>query len=184
LGDAVLELVATQFLFNKYPDKNEGELTAFRSALVNTHSLGSVATELGMNDYLLLSKGESKDTGRARSIILADTMEALIGAIYLDQGYDAAKDFIEKNIFEFLDIDSIIKNKLWMDAKSRFQEQAQEHTGITPSYKTIKEVGPDHNKHFTLGVFLGEKQVALGDGPSKQEAEQKAAENALKIKGW
>lgn len=184
LGDAVLELVATQFLFNKYPDKNEGELTAFRSALVNTHSLGSVATELGINDYLLLSKGESKDTGRARAIILADTMEALIGSIYLDQGYDTAKLFIEKNIFEFLDIDSIIKNKLWMDAKSRFQEKAQEHTGITPSYKTLKEVGPDHNKHFTLGVFLGEKQIAIGDGLSKQEAEQKAAENALKLKGW
>lgn len=184
LGDAVLELVATQFLFTKYPDKNEGELTAFRSALVNTISLGNVAIELGINDYLLLSRGEAKDTGRARGIILADAIEALIGAIYIDQGYETAKEFIEKNIFEFLDIDSIIRNKLWMDPKSRFQEKAQEHTGITPAYKTLKEVGPDHNKHFTLGVFLGEKQIAIGDGLSKQEAEQKAAENALKLKGW
>lgn len=184
LGDAVLELVATQFLYNKYPDKNEGELTAFRSALVNTHSLSNVAVELGMNEYLLLSKGEAKDTGRARGIILADTMEALIGSIYLDQGYEKVREFIEKYLFEFLDIDSIIRNKLWLDPKSRFQEKSQEETGITPSYRTLKEVGPDHNKHFTLGVFLGDKQVAIGDGPSKQEAEQKAAENALTAKGW
>jgi len=184
LGDAVLELVATQFLYAKYPEKHEGDLTAFRSALVNTNSLSTVAAELGMNDYLLLSKGEAKDTGRARGIILADTMEALIGAIYMDQGYDTAKHFIETYVFEFLNIESIIKNKLWMDAKSRFQEEAQEHVGITPSYRTLKETGPDHDKHFTLGVFLGDKQVAIGDGPSKQEAEQKAAENALKVKGW
>ncbi len=184
LGDAVLELVVTDFLYHKYTKEAEGELTSYRSALVNTNSLGSVATHLGMNEYLLLSKGESKDTGRARAIILADTMEAFIGAIYLDQGYERAKKFIEDNLFTFLNIEKIIKEKLWMDAKSRFQEEAQEHTGITPSYKTLKEIGPDHSKHFTLGVFLGEKQVATGDGLSKQEAEQQAAENALKVKGW
>lgn len=184
LGDAVLELVVTNFLFHKFTKETEGELTSYRSALVNASSLGSVATHLGMNDYLLLSKGESKDTGRARSIILADTMEALIGAIYMDKGYEIAQKFIEDTLFAICDIDNIIKHKLWMDPKSRFQEQAQEHTGITPSYKTIKEVGPDHSKHFTLGVFLGDKQVATGEGLSKQEAEQKAAENALKAKGW
>jgi ribonuclease-3 len=139
---------------------------------------------MGINEYLLLSKGESKDTGRARSIILADTVEAIIGAIYVDQGYDSAEKFIAKFILEVIDIDEIIEKKLWLDAKSRFQEKAQEETGITPTYKTMKETGPDHSKLFTLGVFIGDKQIALGTGMSKQEAEQKAAEKALEVKGW
>lgn len=184
LGDAVLELVVTSYLFRKYSDKNEGDLTSYRSALVNTHSLARVATVLGVNDYLLLSKGESKDTGRARSIIMADSIEAIIGAVYLDQGYSAAANFISKNLLEVIDIDEIVEKKLWLDAKSRFQERAQEETGQTPSYKTVKEVGPDHSKEFTLGVFIGDTQVALGTGLSKQEAEQKAAEKALEVKGW
>ncbi len=184
LGDAVLELVVTSYLFRKYSDKNEGDLTSYRSALVNTHSLARVATVLGVNDYLLLSKGESKDTGRARSIIMADSIEAIIGAVYLDQGYNAAANFISKNLLEVIDIDEIVEKKLWLDAKSRFQERAQEETGQTPSYKTLKEVGPDHSKEFTLGVFIGDTQVALGTGLSKQEAEQKAAEKALEVKGW
>lgn len=184
LGDAVLELVVTSYLFRKYPGKNEGDLTSYRSALVNTHSLSRVATVLGVNEFLLLSKGESKDTGRARSIIMADSIEAIIGAIYLDQGYNGAANFISANLLEVIDIDEIVEKKLWLDAKSRFQERAQEETGLTPSYKTLKEVGPDHNKEFTLGVFIGDVQVALGSGLSKQEAEQKAAEKALEVKGW
>jgi ribonuclease-3 len=184
LGDAVLELVITSYLYRKYPQKNEGELTSYRSALVNTHSLSRVALSLGLNDYLLLSKGESRDTGRARSIIHADAVEAIIGAIYMDQGYDAAANFISQNLLEVIDIDEIVEKKLWLDAKSRFQERAQEETGQTPSYKTMKETGPDHNKIFTLGVFIGDVQIATGSGLSKQEAEQKAAEKALEIKGW
>ncbi len=184
LGDAVLELVITSYLYRKFPQRNEGDLTSYRSALVNTVSLSRVAEALGINDYLLLSKGESKDTGRARSIILADSVEALIGAVYLDQGYNAAANFISENLLEVIDIDEIVEKKLWLDAKSRFQERAQEETGQTPSYKTMKEVGPDHNKIFTLGVFIGDTQVAVGSGLSKQEAEQKAAEKALEVKGW
>ena len=184
LGDAVLELVVTSFLYRKYTDKAEGALTSYRSAIVNTVSLTKVAEHAGLNDYILLSKGEAKDTGRARSIILANTVEAVIGAIYLDQGYNIAANFISDYILNVIDIEEIVANKAWIDAKSRFQEKAQEKIGITPSYKTLKEVGPDHDKKFTLGVFLGDVQVASGSGPSKQEAEQVAAEKALTIKGW
>lgn len=184
LGDAVLELVVTSFLFKKFPDRDEGDLTSYRSALVNTNSLSKVALHIGVDEYLLLSKGESKDTGRARSIIHADTIEAIIGAVYIDKGYEEAEKFISANLFEVIDIDDIVKNKLWLDPKSRFQEKAQEMTGQTPSYRTVKEVGPDHNKLFTLGVFIGDVQIALGTGMSKQEAEQKAAEKALEVKGW
>lgn len=184
LGDAVLELVVTSFLFRKYPKKAEGELTAFRSALVNTVSLTKVAQSISLNDYMLLSKGEAKDDGRARGVILANAVEAIIGAIYLDQGYNAAANFISDHLLNTIDIEEIVKNKSWLDAKSRFQERAQEKVGITPSYRTLKEEGPDHDKKFTLGVFLGDVQVASGIGPSKQEAEQKAAEKALEVKGW
>lgn len=182
LGDAVLELIVTEYLYAKYPDSTEGELTAFRSALVNAVTMSDAASKLGMNDYLLLSKGESKDIGRARQIILANTIEAFIGAIFLDQGYDIAKYFISRNIFNL--IEKIVEEKTWIDAKSKFQEQAQENESITPLYKTLKEEGPDHDKKFTVGVFLGKNKVAEGDGKSKQEAEQVAADNALKAKGW
>jgi ribonuclease-3 len=184
LGDAVLELVITFFLYKKYPHKNEGELTSFRAALVNTVSLSRVAEELEVNEYLLLSRGEEKDKGRARGIIMADTVEAIIGAVYIDQGYAAAANFVSTHLLEVIDIDEIVSKKLWLDAKSRFQEKAQEVASLTPMYKTMKETGPDHNKMFTLGVFLGDVQVATGSGPSKQEAEQKAAEKALEVKGW
>ncbi len=184
LGDAVLELVVTYFLFKKYPNKNEGDMTSYRAALVNTVSLVRIAETLGINDYLLLSKGEEKDKGRARSIIWADTVEAIIGAVYVDQGYSAAANFVSRHLLEVIDIDEIVSKKLWLDAKSRFQEKAQEMTGQTPSYKTLKESGPDHDKQFTLGIFLGSVQIATGSGPSKQEAEQKAAEKALEAKGW
>lgn len=184
LGDAVLELVVTSYLFRKYPRKAEGELTSFRSALVNTVSLTKVAETLNLNDYIMLSRGEAKDKGRARSVILANAVEAVIGAIYLDQGYNSAANFISSYLLNTIDIEEIVKNKTWIDAKSRFQEKSQEKMGTTPSYKTLKEVGPDHDKQFTLGVFLGDVQIATGSGPSKQEAEQKAAEKALQIKKW
>jgi len=182
LGDAVLELAATDFLFKKFPAKPEGELTAYRAALVNTVSLAESAQLLGINDYLLLSKGESKDTGRARDVILADAFEAIIGAIYLDQGFTPAEAFIAKNLYG--KIDEVIAKRSYQDAKSRFQELAQEKRGVTPNYETLSEVGPDHNKHFTVGVFIGASEIARGEGASKQEAEQSAAQNALDKTGW
>ncbi len=182
LGDAVLELVVTEFLFAKYPEKTEGELTAVRAALVNTQSISSAAVALEMNDFLLLSRGESKDTGRARQIILANAFEALIGAIYLDTGYKSAAAFIAAQLFNRAD--DIVENRLWQDAKSRFQEVAQEKTGITPSYQMLSQTGPDHDKRFVVGVFLGSEKIAQGDGRSKQEAEQAAAEKGLTVKGW
>lgn len=182
LGDAVLELVVTDFLFNQYPEKPEGELTAIRAALVNTTSLSDVSTKLGINDFLLLSKGEERDTGRARQYILANAFEAVIGAVYLDQGYDAAKEFIARQLFD--KTEAIVKKRLWQDAKSRFQELAQEHASVTPGYETLSQTGPDHDRVFTVGAFLGKEKVAEGQGRSKQEAEQAAAEKAIESKGW
>ena len=182
LGDAVLELATTDFLYKKFPAKPEGELTSYRAALVNTVSLAESAQALGINDYLLLSKGEAKDTGRARDVILADAFEAIIGAIYLDSGYASAESFIAKNLYE--KIDNVIAKRSYQDAKSRFQEVAQEKRGITPSYETLSEVGPDHNKRFTVGVFIGSSEIARGEGQSKQEAEQSAASAALDKTGW
>lgn len=182
LGDAVLELVITDYLYNKYPTKDEGELTAYRSSLVNSNTLSAAAEKMGVNSFLLLSKGEAKDTGRARQYILANTFESVVGAIYIDQGYGAAAKFIETQLFAL--IDDIVKNQKFIDAKSRFQEEAQERVGVTPLYKLIKESGPDHNKIFTVGVFLRDEQIVTGEGKSKQEAEQAAAEKALEIKKW
>ena len=179
LGDAVLELAVTRFLFDKFPDKPEGDLTAFRAALVNTYSLADSAEAIGLNDMLFLSKGESKDTGRARQIILANAFEALLGAIYLDQGYDAAEAFIAQHLYP--KIDAVIAERAWQDAKSRFQELAQEKRGITPQYQTLGEEGPDHDKRFTVGVFLGNEKIAEGTGKAKQEAEQEAARAALAV---
>jgi ribonuclease-3 len=182
LGDAVLELMVTEYLFEKYPDSNEGDLTAYRASLVNAITLSEVAQKINVNAFLLLSKGEAKDTGKARQYILANTMEAIIGAIYLDQGYDAAKYFVSRNLFHL--IDNIVAEKSWIDAKSKFQEKAQEKEGMTPQYKSLKEEGPDHDKHFTIGVYLDNELIAEGDGMSKQEAEQAAAKKALEIKKW
>ncbi|MEK7669076.1 MAG: ribonuclease III [Patescibacteria group bacterium] len=182
LGDAVLELVITDYLYNEYPDKNEGDLTSIRSALVNAQTCAEVAKKIEVNDYLLLSRGEAKDVGRARQYILANALEAIIGAIYIDLGYEKAKNFILKYITPMTD--QIVKEELWVDAKSKFQEKAQDVVGITPSYKTMKEIGPDHDKKFTVGVFLSEELVAEGEGDSKQDAEQSAARHALREKGW
>jgi len=182
LGDAVLELVVTNFLFKKFPTKPEGDLTSYRAALVNTVSLAESAQALGMGEYLLLSKGEAKDTGRARDVILADALEALIGALYLDAGYDGAEAFIVKNVCG--KIGDVIANRSYRDAKSRFQETAQEKRGVTPRYETLSEEGPDHAKLFIVGVFIGAQEMARGEGASKQEAEQSAAQNALIKMNW
>lgn len=181
LGDAVLELVVTEELYAKYPNP-EGELTNWRAALVNAVMLSEISKAFDLNDYVLLSRGEAKDTGRARQYILANATEALIGAIYLDQGYDVAATFIHR--FVISELPRIIKNNLYRDAKSMFQEKAQEKVGITPNYDVIDEWGPDHAHNFKVGVYLGKELVAEGEGPSKQEAQQKAAEAALKAKGW
>lgn len=182
LGDAVLELISTEHLFKKYPKKNEGDLTSYRAALVNTNMLSSVAGTLGMDDYLLLSKGEAKDTGRARQYILANTYEAFVGALYLDQGYDVVRAFIERTVL--IHVDEIVEKRLWQDHKSFFQERAQERENVTPTYQTLKEKGPDHDRHFLIGVFLGSECVAEGTGKSKQEGEQEAARLALEKKSW
>lgn len=182
LGDAVLELVVTEFLYAKYPDKPEGDLTAYRAALVNTQSISDAAVKLDMNAYLLLSRGEAKDTGRARQIILANAFEALIGAIYLDSGYSPAQKFIDTQLFH--KTDEVVSKRLWQDAKSKLQEIAQGQTGITPIYELLNQSGPDHNKRFVVAARIGSERIAEGEGPSKQEAEQSAAENALKAKGW
>lgn len=182
LGDAVLELVVTDFLFSKYPEKPEGELTAIRAALVNTISLSAASEAMGINKFLLMSKGESKDEGRARQYILANVFESCIGAIYLDQGYDKAKGFIAGHLFA--NTDEIVRMRLWQDAKSRFQELSQEKASITPTYDTVSQDGPDHDRVFTVGVYLRHEKVGEGKGRSKQEAEQQAAQDAIKNKGW
>lgn len=182
LGDAVLELAVTDFLFKKFPTKTEGELTAYRAALVNTVSLAETAQALGVNDFLLLSKGEARDTGRARDVILADTLEAIIGALYLDSGYVSAEAFIAQHLYG--KIDTVIAEGSHQDAKSRFQESAQEKKGITPAYQLLNEIGPDHSRTFTVGVFIREEEIARGEGKSKQEAEQAAAQAALAKTGW
>jgi ribonuclease III len=182
LGDAVLELVVTEYLFQKYPKKPEGELTNWRAALVNAKMLSEIARNLDFNEFLLLSKGEAKELGKARMYILANTFEAFIGGLYLDQGYKVCQNFIEKNLI--IKLPEIIEKGLYKDAKSRFQEEAQERLGITPNYKVIKEWGPDHDKHFVVGVFLKDDLIAQGEGSSKQEAELEAAKNALEIKKW
>jgi ribonuclease-3 len=177
LGDAVLELVITEKLFKKYPHEDEGRLTSIRAALVNYVSLASSARDILLDDYLYMSKGEEKDTGRAREVILANAFEALIGAIYLDQGYEVVARFID--VYVFSHTQEVIDKQLFKDAKSLFQEQAQEKFKITPAYQVLEERGPDHKKEFVVGVFLKEKKIAEGKGYAKQEAEIDAAKNAL-----
>lgn len=182
LGDAVLELVVTEFLYEKFPHQNEGDLTAYRSALVNAVTLGDVASSLGFNDMMKLSKGEAKDVHRARSSILADAYEAFVGALYLDQGYISVKDFITATLLG--KTDEIIRKGLYKDAKSFVQEKSQELYSLTPNYKVLSEEGPDHDKLFLVGIYFGEEKIAEGRGKSKQEAETIAARQALEEKGW
>lgn len=181
LGDAVLELVVTDHLYANYPNP-EGELTNWRASIVNSSLLSEISSKFDLNEYLLLSKGESRDTGRARQYILANTVESLIGSIYLDRGYDSAKEFILK--FIVTELSRIIDEKLYRDPKSIFQEKAQEYNGATPTYEVMKEWGPDHAKNFEIGVYLGDELMGSGEGTSKQEAQQEAAKNALEKKGW
>ena len=177
LGDAVLELVVTDHLYRSYPNP-EGDLTNWRSALVKTESLSEVARKLDLDRFLRLSKGEAKGNERSRALIHANSVEALIGAIYLDQSYDVAKRFIEEQIISTLP--AILADGSWVDPKSKFQELAQESEGSTPYYKVLEEIGPDHDKVFVVGVFVGEKQCGKGQGSSKQAAQQQAATQALK----
>ena len=176
LGDAVLELVVTEFLYKTLPNP-EGELTNIRSALVRGQMLSDIAEGLGMNEYLYLSRGEAKSSGKARQLILANAFEALTGGIYLDQGYDIVKEFIAKNILTRLD--NVIKQKTYLDPKSHLQELAQAQTGITPTYQVLSESGPDHAKVFVVGCYLRSNLIGQGEGSSKQTAESAAATNAL-----
>ena len=182
LGDAVLELVVTENLYLNFPNP-EGELTNWRASLVNAKMLAEIAQDLKVEDYLYLSKGEEKDKDtKARQYILANAMEAIIGSIYLDKNYKAAQKFIAEQII--IKLPNILKHKLYQDPKSSFQEIAQEKEGVTPTYKVLEESGPDHAKHFLIGVFLNKELVAKGEGTSKQEAQVDAAHKALHAKNW
>lgn len=177
LGDAVLELCATEYLYRNYPHP-EGELTNFRSALVNYKILSEIARRLGFEKHLLMSRGEAKDTGRARQVILANCIEAVIGAMYLDSGYQTTTNFVAREIL--IELPKIIEGEKYLDPKSRLQEIIQEKRGVTPTYAVLSESGPDHNKTFVVAAMVGNQEVGSGQGPSKQEAEIAAAENALK----
>jgi len=182
LGDAVVELIVTEYLFNEYGNP-EGELTNWRAALVNAKMMSGIAYEMGMEPYLFLSRGEAKDIGtKARDYIMANIFESVTGAIYLDQGYEVTKKFIMHWVVSKLPF--VLEHGLYMDAKSRFQESAQELVGVTPTYRVISEEGPDHAKNFKIGVYLEKELIAEGFGMSKQEAQTEAAEAALKIKEW
>jgi len=181
LGDAVLELIVTEHLYKNYKE-SEGELTNWRAALVNAQSLSKISQELEFGKYLLLSKGEAKDIGKARQYILANTFEAFLGALYLDAGLKKVQKFLEAHLLP--DLPKILKEGLYRDAKSHFQEEAQEKVRVTPTYKVLKEWGPDHAKDFVVGVFLEGTLVAEGKGSSKQEAEEAAAREALRVKKW
>lgn len=182
LGDAVLELSVTDYLYRSFPGQPEGQLTSWRSALVKGKNLAAVSRTLGLGEYLLLSRGEELSGGRDKDYILANTTEALIGAIYLDQGYSVANDFILKNIVVLLD--EIVQKGLNVDPKSKVQELAQDKFGLTPTYELIKEGGPDHDKIFVMGVYFGKRLAGKGSGSSKQDSEQSAAADALKNEKW
>lgn len=182
LGDAVLELIVTEYLYHHY-DNPEGELTNWRASLVNSNMLAELTSELEIEGLLYLSRGEQKESnGKSRQKILANAFESIVGAIYLEHGYEGAKTFIVSHLLSKLD--NILKNKLYLDPKTYFQEQAQEKFGITPTYKVLKEEGPDHNKTFTVAVMLASDQAAVGTGTSKQAAQVDAAHKAIQLKGW
>lgn len=182
LGDAVLELVVTEHLYVNYPNP-EGEMTNWRAALVNGQQLANIAQTLHVEEFLYMSRGERKDKdSKARRYILANAMEAIIGALYLDRGFDVSKEFVTRVVLSLLP--EILEKKLYIDPKSRFQEAAQERTGITPTYRVHSEEGPDHEKVFTVGVYLEKEMVAEGAGTSKQEAQVDAAEKAIEAVGW
>jgi ribonuclease III len=177
LGDAVVELLVTQFLYNRFPDKPEGELTNLRAALVKRDTLSEIGAELEFDNYIRMSRGEAKNTGKARGVILSNTAEAFIGALFLDLGLKAVDKVLDK--FLLPKLEAILAEESHVDAKSRFQELVQERDGITPHYETVEVSGPDHDRHFTVGVYIGERLVAKGEGSSKREAETNAAAAAL-----
>ncbi len=177
LGDAVLELSVTEELFKRFPERKEGPMTSYRAALVNYVMLGKIAMEMGLEKFVMLSKGEARDSGKAREVILANAMESLIGSIYLDGGQDAARAFINKFILDHLE--EVLRAGSYRDSKSLLQEKAQEKMKVTPVYKVLSQTGPDHAKTFNVGVYFGDKMIAKGDGSSKQEAEEAAAKEAL-----
>ncbi|MBU1954339.1 ribonuclease III [Patescibacteria group bacterium] len=182
LGDAVLELVVTEYLYKNFPTRGEGVLTNWRSALVKGKHLAEIAEKLDLGLYLYLSRGEERSGGRKKNYILANTLESLIGAIYLDQGYKVSHKFIDDMILAQLS--SILEQGLHIDAKSRFQEIAQDLLGFTPAYELIEEQGPDHDKQFVMGAYIDGELIGRGSGSSKQNAEQAAAQDALKAKKW
>ena len=183
LGDAVLAIIVTEFLYKNYPDTPEGDLTNWRASLVNSKMLALVAEEIQLEEFIYLSKGEAKDkNSKARQYIIANAVEALIGAIYLDRGIKKTTKFIKNNILSKLD--NILENKLYQDPKSKFQEKSQEIYKATPHYKVLKESGPDHAKIFRVGLYLGEEQISTGQGSSKQEAQIDAAQKGLNKKKW
>lgn len=181
LGDAVLELVVTEYLYKTYPNP-EGELTNWRSALVKGETLSKISRELELGEYLFLSRGEEYSGGRDKDYLLANTFEALVGVIYLEMGYSASQEFISR--FLLIHLEPILMKGSHIDAKSKFQELAQEKAGITPEYQLLHDEGPDHDKIFTMGAYLAERIVGKGSGCSKQAAEQKAAEDALVRLKW
>jgi ribonuclease-3 len=181
LGDAVLELIVTDALFRKFPKQPEGQLTVLRAALVNYQILARVAENIDLQDFILMSRGERKDTGRAREVILANAIEAVIGAIYLDQGFETTRAFVEK--FVLVHLDEVLKTKSYKDAKSELQEIIQEKLKVTPTYAVRDESGPAHERRFTMGVYFGDKLIAEGEGLSKQDAEIEAAKSALQKYG-
>jgi len=178
LGDAVLELIVTEYLYNKFPHLPEGDLTSFRSALVCTTSLAETAKALEFGEYLKMSVGEERTGGREKDYLLANSFEAVLGAIYLDKGYEVCKSYVHKNLVPKLE--EIIENRLDINSKTKFQEVAQAKWGFTPEYRVINEEGPDHEKTFTIAVYVDEKKYGIGVGPSKQKAEEEAAKEALK----
>lgn len=177
LGDAVLELITSEYLFNQFPKEPEGILTAYRSALVKTTTLAKVATTLRLGDQLLMSKGEEATGGRTNTSLLANTFEALLGALYLDQGHTTVKAFLELHLFP--EITTILKEKLYKDSKSHLQEVVQSKGYETPTYEVLNETGPDHDKEFTVVVKVEGTVKGTGKGPSKQKAQQAAASAAL-----
>jgi ribonuclease-3 len=183
LGDAVLEIVVTEYLYNRFPNESEGVMTDWRASLVNAKTLAEVASDINLDNYLYLSKGEAKDkNSKARQYILANAIESLIGAIYLDQGLEPAQKFINNYIIS--KFDHILENALYQDPKSKFQEKSQEIYNITPHYEVIKESGPDHDKTFEVGAYIKDRLIATGHGSSKHEAQVDAATNSLKQDKW
>lgn len=183
LGDAVLELVVTDYLYHTFPHATEGDMTNWRASLVNSKMLSDIASTIDIDSSLYLSRGESRDSrSKARQYILTNTFEALIGALYLDKGYKTAEKFIQK--FVIPQLPRVFEKGLDVDPKSKFQEIAQEKLRITPHYDVIEEKGPDHARWFKVGVFLGKECIGTGEGTSKQEAQVSAAQHALEVKGW